>query len=655
MNFQTTLSGASVPSKNKRKASGSDGDGQGRRVKSRPDKHIPALQRLRNAKEAGAKIEAGYKKSESSLLASFEDQQSTSAMPDLEITGLSDDILEMIEEMKESQLSLDNVKGFPSEKAESINLVFQNLIRLKDHAKQTAVRTAESELRKEHAELLSKFEEQSRQLESTTSSLKKAQAGQRAKQTEINECEAREQAGVIDVMLLNREKAKLQKDLTQMAENYQTLEKERDEFCRKCKAEEEKTKDLVREKQDLEEGLTEARSHSMQLQAEKDKAERKARKLTREMHAYRENAERADADVARSKIEKAGAVQSLTKASEKIAQLKTKAEQMDKRFKEDIRHITALCDPRTMEVNNLEAALNTAIANNEELKSHLSQRTAPSHQDETYGNEDSDEDEGEDGDEVDDLSPREAPKALHPGEKDRSEDRALGGRRKRKADVLDHSQDTDRQNGRQNKRISFVDLGDESASGDTIDQDEDSFQVHDGRLLQTGYGSFVDLGDESASGDAIDQDEDSFQVHDTRSLQTGDSVDTHQHSGPPMLRYGDTWSIDDILLPGSRSDIVPSSIIDIVREQIRNWNAQRPRWRKAGLSNPICAHSVCGKRRSNWRDDNSNYACGDCKRNCRVCCLVKKGSVKVLPLMSEEAARFGPTDERFWRKEFKAH
>jgi len=120
---------------------------------------------------------------------------------------------------------------------------------------------------------------------------------------------------------------------------------------------------------------------------------------------------------------------------------------------------------------------------------------------------------------------------------------------------------------------------------------------------------------------------------------------------PPILRPGTTWAIDDVLDHGTTSDRIPLSIIATVQAQIKEWDNRDRKWRNAGLTGFVCADRWCAKKKVEWVDDDTNYACVKCTALKMVCCRVMRDRILALPVKGEQGGLLRPINEAYWRNQ----
>ena len=142
----------------------------------------------------------------------------------------------------------------------------------------------------------------------------------------------------------------------------------------------------------------------------------------------------------------------------------------------------------------------------------------------------------------------------------------------------------------------------------------------------------------------------SAEDHSANMISHDTQPNTTARRAPLVLQQDTWWAIDDVLEPRVVFDPIPPTVIDKVRQQVREWDQQNSKWRRAGLVDLMCGWAAYRKRKSVWRGNGNEgkISWQGCSIAGRVCCLVKKGKIQLLPCAKNRRNLLGPGGEGYW-------
>ncbi|KAL9071322.1 MAG: hypothetical protein Q9161_004338 [Pseudevernia consocians] len=107
---------------------------------------------------------------------------------------------------------------------------------------------------------------------------------------------------------------------------------------------------------------------------------------------------------------------------------------------------------------------------------------------------------------------------------------------------------------------------------------------------------------------------------------------------PLNLRHGSKWRSEDVLNKHSTADPIPQEVLTKLRGQVRAWDKGGSQLWRLGCQRGgrKCADSVCRKKGTAWKDGDSHQACGNCSEAWRLCVVVDRGTIEVLPLHKDQ-------------------
>ena len=114
-----------------------------------------------------------------------------------------------------------------------------------------------------------------------------------------------------------------------------------------------------------------------------------------------------------------------------------------------------------------------------------------------------------------------------------------------------------------------------------------------------------------------------------------------------------TISVKDATLMNFSSDVLPTDVLQTLRNRFQSWSARSAiNWttvQSSGKSRS-CIEARLTKHKSEW-NDGSDYACALCERRMRLCVVVDSAErVLLLPRKAAEDEGRGPTDTKYWAR-----
>ncbi|KAL9601441.1 MAG: hypothetical protein Q9219_002507 [cf. Caloplaca sp. 3 TL-2023] len=109
------------------------------------------------------------------------------------------------------------------------------------------------------------------------------------------------------------------------------------------------------------------------------------------------------------------------------------------------------------------------------------------------------------------------------------------------------------------------------------------------------------------------------------------------------------WNLEDVRRYDFDCSLIPSSIVQDVRQQVKRWDRLRRDWSYGMTSGlPKCAERYSSHKTSVFRD-NQTQACQFCLGKGYVCVKMADGKLEPLPVPLENRGTAGPNDVRYWK------